>query len=260
MAELKAPIELHGETRYHDVWKIPIKLLTYNIRNGRFRAELMPKERDLKRNLDPSVAIDAKIIQMLLLEQNKGETEELESSLKENGQLQEGIITFDGSVVNANRRMAVLSKLYEETSDSRYEYLKVARLPKTVDEKDIWRIEAGLHFAKDLKLEYGPVNELLKLREGINRGLTSKQISHALLGRYTPDEVEKRIKVLELIDSYLDSIGKPGDYRMFTEKRLVERFISLSNNVIEPMKRREEIPKTEIPRVISIGFSLMYSG
>ena len=39
-----------------------------------------------------------------------------------------------------------------------------------MDERDLWRIEAGLQFAKDFRLEYGPVNELLKLKEGLERG------------------------------------------------------------------------------------------
>jgi hypothetical protein len=257
--ELKAPIELLGSTSYYDVWRIPIRLLIYNVRNGRFAAELMARENELKRSLDPTIPEDSKEIQKLLLEQNEQETIELKASLRENGQLEEGIITFDGAVINANRRMAVLSQLYEETSDPKYEFLKVARLPKNVDEKDVWRIEAGLQFAKDLRLEYGPVNELLKLREGKKRGLTSKQISHALQGRYTPEDVEKRLKVLDLIDSYLEYIGRPKEYRLFQEARNVEKFNSLSNNVIEPLKKREEIPKTEIPQIVSAGFSLIKS-
>src|SRR5207245_2353888 len=151
---------------------------------------------------------DAKVIQTLLLEQNKKETAELKESLREHGQLEEGIITFDGAVINANRRMAVLSELHQETSDPKFEFLKVARLPKNVDESDIWRIEAGLQFAKDLRLEYGPVNELLKLREGKSKGLSPKQISHFLMGRYSADDVEGRLRVLDLIDSYLEYVGK----------------------------------------------------
>lgn len=258
--ELKAPITLFGNTRYYDVWKVPIRFLIYNIRNGRFAAELMARESELKRQLDPTIPADAKIIQQLLLEQNPDETEELEESLKVNGQLEEGIITFDGAVINANRRMAVLSRLYEKASDPKYEYLKVALLPKNVDEKDIWRIEAGLQFAKDLRLEYGPINELLKLREGKKRGFNAKQISHALLGRYTPQDVEKRLKVLDLIDSYLDSIGKPKEYQLIKQERIMEMFNSLSNNVIESIKKKEDIPKAEIPRITSAGFALINSG
>ncbi len=257
--ELKAPIELSGKTEYYSVWKLPIRLLVYNIRNGRFAAELLSKEHELNRKLDPTVPADAKIIQALLLNLNKKETTELKESLKEHGQLEEGIISFDGAVINANRRMAILSLLYEETSENQFEYLKVARLPKNVDEKDIWRIEAGLQFAKDLRLEYGPVNVLLKLREGVNKGLNAKQISHFLMGRYSPEEVEDRLKVLALIDSYLEAIGKPHAYDEFQEERKVEQFNSLSNNVIEPLKKREEIPKIEIPKLIEAAFVLIKS-
>jgi hypothetical protein len=255
--ELKAPIELYGDTKYYDVWKIPISYLIYNIQNGRFAAELMAKEKELGRKLNPKITSDGKIIQTLLLELNKVETAELEESLKENGQLHEGIITYDGAVINANRRMAVLSRLFEKTNDSRFEYLKAARLPQHVDDKDVWKIEAGLQFAKDLRLEYGPVNELLKLREGKNKGLSPKQISHALLGRYKPDDVEKRLRVLDLIDSYLESIGRPKEYQAVGAN--VEKFNSLSNNVVTPILKKAELPKTEVPNLINIGFSLIKS-
>ena len=255
--ELKAPIELYGTSKYYDVWKIPIEYLIYNIQNGRFAAELMAKQDGLHRTLNPRVPADAKIIQDLLLSLNPNETTELEESLKENGQLHEGIITFDGAVINANRRMAVLSRLYEKTSETRFQYLKAARLPQNVDDKDVWGIEAGLQFAKDLRVDFSPMNELLKLREGRKMGLTTKQISHRLLGRYKPDVVEERLRVLELVDSYLDSIGKKGQYQIFREERSMEKFNSLSKNVVTPILKKAELPKAEVPKVIAMGFALI---
>lgn len=255
--ELKAQVELFGENKYLEVWKIPIKMLIYNIRNGRFQAELLDKEKQLGRRLDANVPEDRKVIQMLLLEQNPKETEELKASLKQYGQLREGIITFDGAVINANRRMAVLTQLREETGDPKFEYLKVARLPKNVSEIDVWRIEAGLQFAKDFLVEYSPVNELLKLREGIKKKLTEKQISHMLMGRFTEDGVKDRLKVLSLIDSYLEYIGQSGEYQLFQKERNVEKFNSLSNNVLEPLKAKKEIPAKEIPQLMQAAFSLI---
>jgi hypothetical protein len=247
---------IKGQPENLDVFRIPIKHLIFNIRNGRFAAELLAKESELKRKLDSSNPEDAKIIRKLLLELNPSETEALKADLKENGQLDPGVITRDGAVINANRRMAILSSLHEESQDPKFEYLRVARLPKAVDEKDLWRIEAGLQFAKEFRLDYSPVNELLKLREGRTNGLSTKDISRTLLGRFTPAKVEEKLEILKLIEGYLVFIDKPGQYHIVQEERHVEKFNSLQTNVVAPLKRKN-IKDAEIAKMVTIAFLLV---
>ncbi|MDB5397963.1 MAG: hypothetical protein JWM91_5469 [Rhodospirillales bacterium] len=250
-------VTVDGKVETLTVYSIPTSKLYYNIRNGRFAAELRAKEKEIKRTLDPHKPADAILIQKLLLEQNDEETEILKADLVRHGQVDPGIITSDGAIINANRRMAVITSLFEETHDPKWEYLKVAILPSAVSEKDLWRIEAGLQFAKDFRLEYGPINELLKLREGINCGLKPEDISVSLLGRYTPDKVRGRLEVLKLIDSYLESIGKSGEYELIGQERLMEKFNSLNDNVLASLKR-EDYKKTELARIGEAGFALIY--
>ena len=75
-------------------------------------------------------------------------------------------------------------------------------------------------------MKYGGVNELLKLKEGIKKGLSPKDISVALLGRYTKAKVEEKLEILKLIDSYLSYIGKPKEYHRIQDEGLLEKFIS----------------------------------
>ncbi len=249
-------LDLRDKVEVLKVFSIPIERLTFNIRNGRFASELLAKEKSLGRKLDAERPTDASVIRQLLIDQNEGETRVLREDLVKHGQIEAGIITSDGAVINANRRMAVISSLFEETREPRWEYLKVAVLPDGVSEKDLWRIEAGLQFAKDFRLEYGPINELLKLREGIQCKLTPKDISASLLGRYTDKEVEARLQVLELIDTYLESIGKAGEYAHIGQKRLMEKFNSLSGNVIESL-RKSGYDAMELLKIANTGFALI---
>jgi len=245
----------HGSHQSLPVLKLPTSLLVFNIGNGRFAAELIAQQQQLKRNLDTAKPEDAKIVRKLLLEQNAGETEVLKADLQKNGQLDPGIITFDGAVINANRRMAIFQTLHEATADERFEFLKVVRLPRGVDEKDLWKIEAKLQFGRDFRLEYGPINELLKIRVGRQSGLSELQISDALGGRYSVKDVAEKLEILKLIDSYLHSIGKSGEYKIIQEERIVEKFNSLQANVISPLKRGAH--KSEIPRITEVGFSMI---
>lgn len=250
----KARVQLEGRTVTSPVWRVPIKLLVYNIRNGRFAAELISKERELKRSLDPTSEEDEKIVRQLLLDQKPDETEALKDDLRKHGQLEYGIITFDGAVINANRRMAILSTLATETHESKFEYLRVAILPKNVNPKDLWKIEAGLQFGKDFLLSYGPVNELLKIREGEKQGLTADEISTTLLGRFSTKDIENKMKILDQIESYLDFIGKPKQYEELEQD--VEKFNSLQNNVISSLVVKD-FSKKEILDINLIAFSLI---
>jgi len=256
-AKQTAPLAVafHGKIHYLPVYRLPTKLLIFNVKNGRFASELIEKERELRRKLDPLNSEDASTIQGFLLEQNASETEALTKDLKQNGQLEPGIITADGAVINGNRRMAILKKLYADSEQDRFEYIKVARLPRGVDAKDLWKIEAKLQFGRDFRLEYGPINELLKIRAGKDSGLTPKQISDALGGRYSDKQVEDKLNILKLIDTYLGSIGKPGDYKIIQDERIMEKFNSLHNSVIVPLRKTRH--KTTVPKVTEIGFGLI---
>jgi len=249
------PVFFHGRFENVDAFRLPTKLLVFNIGNGRFAAELIAAERRLNRKLDPTKPDDVKEIQKLLLEQDEAEAEALKADLKKNGQVYTGIITFDGAVINANRRMAILQSLYNDTAEERYEYLKVARLPKGVDARDLWRIEAKLQFGRDFRLEYGQVNELLKIRAGKISGLTDKQISEALAGRYSDKKVAEKLEILKLMDSYLHSIGKPGEYTHIQEEHAGEKFNSLHDNVISPLKKGAH--RADVPKITEVAFALI---
>jgi hypothetical protein len=249
------PVGFHGKVHQLAVYRLPIELLIFNIGNGRFAAELMAEEKKVGRKLDTTNREDAKIIRQLLLEQNTDETKVLTEDLKRNGQLEPGIITFDGAVVNANRRMAIFQLLHDDGGDEKFEYLNVARLPHGVDEKDLWKIEAKLQFGRDFRVEYGPVNELLKIRAGKHSGLSEKQISDALAGRYSPKDVTEKLEILKLIESYLRFIGKPGEYKIVQEERQVEKFNSLHSSVVSALKRGAH--KAEIPKITEIAFAMI---
>ncbi len=214
MKDRSVSVRLCGELKVLEGYRIEVKTdyLIYNIRNGRFQAELNEKEEELKRRLDPNDEKDSMIVQQLLLQQNPLETEALKENLRQFGQMDSGIITFDGTVIDGNRRMAILKSLYQETGDPRFRNIMVGRLPQGVEERDLWRIEADTHLAKGFELKYGGVNELLKLQEGVSQGYSEEDISGALNGRWTPSQIHRKLEIFRLIESYLETIGHPGQY------------------------------------------------
>ncbi len=168
----KWPIEIDGEKQILPFYRLPIKLLRYNVNNGRLAMEISEWETNNKRPLDASDLNDAKQIRDLLLSIDGSKSESLKDDLKKNGQMEPGVITFDGIVINGNRRMALLETLDAEEPTWKWPFLEVVRLPEEIDQTNLWKIEAGLQLSKDKIAEYHPMNELLKIREGIKAGLT----------------------------------------------------------------------------------------
>lgn len=252
--KIRQPMEISGQRRDLTVYRLPISLLTYSIRNGRFAAELFEEEASQNRKIGETKE-DLAIIRRLLLEQSRTETEALKKSLRQIGQLYPGVITDDGYVINGNRRMAVLEKLYEEEHLQKHQYLEVARLPTGVEPKDLWRIEAGIQLSKEDKLEYGPVNERLKLKEGLEAGLDQAEISKALFGRFSPEQVKQRLDELQIIEDYLDFIGQPKQYRLV--ERRTESFIDIraGRDALEEQGKSG----AEIFAYVQMGFEMVKS-
>jgi len=121
-AELgKWPIELSGEKKIVPFYKFPLKLLYYNINNGRFAAEKRKREKDIGRELNSLDKEDTKQIKDLLLRIFPDKTKALKEDIRKKGQMEPGVITFDGFVINGNRRMAIFEDLHKDEATGKWE-------------------------------------------------------------------------------------------------------------------------------------------
>ncbi|WKZ32814.1 MAG: hypothetical protein QY316_13045 [Thermodesulfobacteriota bacterium] len=224
---------IKGKRQELDVYRVPTKYLFFNIENGRYADKMVQLRAD-----NPGVEIDPKkekwkdkIWKML-----KGEYpgtdrdidpfKKLRSDLAGRLQLKPGVVLFDGGVLDGNRRLAALLDLQKtEPNPTRFEYLDAIILDPDVGPEDRWRIEAGVQIGRDEKHPYSPINELLKIQEGLNllRGKQNpeKEISKVLYG-ISEEEIKKDILKIRLINEYLDFIGKPRAYNEIGD--VVERF------------------------------------
>ena len=251
-------LELKGKLHEMPVYRLPTTLLRFNIRNGRFAAEYRELVKKEGRELDPEKAGDVEKIKKLLLEANEKYKEAakiLKDDLQKVGQRTPGVVTFDGSLINGNRRMAVFDELRKETGDEKWRFLEVSRLPPDASERDVWRIEAGLQFSREERLDYGPVNELLKFREGIKAGLSPKEIAATLYGGFTEDDIKRDLKRLEMIDTFLLFIRKPGHYKTIQDRGWHEHFIDLQNFL--ESKKAKGVSAAELLKIQKYAFDLI---
>jgi hypothetical protein len=242
-------VEIKGRIEFLESYMLPINLLQYNHENRRFNLEIQEYETKIGRNLDPADKEDVKKIKELLL-QDKIEAEKLFNDLKQLGEQREvAAITHDGIVVNGNRRMATMELLHVE-NPAKWDELWVVRLPEDISEKDLWKIEAGLQLSKEKVADYGPVNNLLMIKEGKRAGLKNSEIAAAMYG-WTEKQIVSDLERLDLIDIFLQFFGQPNNYGLIKKFRLHEHFEDIQKGLTDKQKKlglskRDLLKKLEI--------------
>ncbi|MFB0515841.1 MAG: hypothetical protein ACETWG_04445 [Candidatus Neomarinimicrobiota bacterium] len=238
-------LEVKGKVQQEPIYTLNNNELAFNKANGRIHAEVIEKEAELGRSLNIWDQDDQKIIKDLLLSIRKDENEKIKEDLAKKGQIRPGIITCDGIVINGNRRKALLEELYAETGEERYKYLEVHVLPSEITKSELWLIEAGIQMSAPQQLDYSPINNLLKLKEGIDSGLKIVDMAARIYG-VTSEKMSSDLERLNLIDEYLsDFIRKPGRY--YLVKGVAEHFIDLQNIISWAQRPRGPIRRDWTP-------------
>ena len=249
---------LSGQPKIFQGYRLPRKLLFYNIKNGRFAKEYVKILRDQGGALNPEDPQDAKKIQDLLLNLNPVDTKRTYEDLIRKGQTELALITQDGYIIDGNRRMAILTKLFEDTSDAKFDFINVARIDEPISPKDLWSIEAGISLGQDPKVRYGALNELLKLDEGRKAGFTSKEIAAMLYGIDDESEIDKKLARLDLIKKYLREYYDGDDEDLTPVEGYNEHFINLQDILINAKERSKSIDEQLACQ--KVGFRLIHDG
>lgn len=219
---------LMGEPRVLDVYSIPINYLSFNISNGRFKAEKRELEKYLGFELEPTnKEHDDYFIKLLL---PKGERTDLYMDLEKYGQIKPAIMTHDGFLINANRRLACM-KLANKKSPGRYEYLYAHRLDASIPSKEIYKLEVQIQMKNDFTEKYNAINEVLKIKEGLDI-MSPKE----LMETYGWDEkdFESYQQRLQLIDGFLEYINEKDNYTKVFDFN--EHFVEIQKE-LNAMKR-----------------------
>jgi len=116
-------------------------------------------------------------------------------------------------------------------------------------------MEAGIQLGLDPKVRYKPLNELLKLDEGIKLGYTELQIAQLLYGDINPEEIKKKIGRLKLIKQYLKSFFSDEDNIELAEGKH-EHFIELQK-IIDLVEDKTLVERMGIKNAV---WNLIYSG
>jgi hypothetical protein len=207
-------IPFRGQRTRLPVIRVDLKDLCFNVQLGRLIIDRLTVIEIDTKDADPEDPRLQEEIESKILASK--ETELLQRLIRRDGQLEPGVITSDGYVINGNRRLAVLRSLARETGEERFAYMDVAVLPEDAKRDELYLLEASMQMTPEPRARYGPVTTILQIRRGLRElGLQKERISEAM--NMEVEDLDKHLERLALMDEYLTFIGRPAEYRLLEE-------------------------------------------
>lgn len=258
------------------VHRIKTEFLRFRKDNGRISSdvETFEKLETILKEESPEAQIH---LREFLWNKSPDRIKQLMNLLKHSGQTEPAIITCDGFLVNGNRRKLALEKLYEEEKDEKYRWMKVVILPRNATIQEIEQVENRYQYHSDGKEEYTNFDKALSIRGKIRRGITLEMQlqddpEYASLSRRKQKHQLKKIETeylgtLECIDTYLESLGRPGVYRSVAEgpgdkSGRWEAFMTFNQNTFSKLQDPKEralleIRENEVGKVVDSAFKIL---
>lgn len=204
-----------GDVKTFIEYEIPMDLIIYNVENGRIASLVKSYEREHS-SLNPEKDEDSKQIAQFLYDSNDIANKKTKRNIVSNGQLETGIITCDGVLVDGNRRVSLMRQILSDSSFStseraRCEKFRAIVLPEDADKKEILRLETTFQMGADEKVGYNAIEKYLHAQDLADQGFSTSDISE-FMNLDGATEVTKLLEIKQLIDEYLEYFGLDGLY------------------------------------------------
>lgn len=255
----RVPYKSNTEYTPLKVYEIPIgdrfeTMLRFNLDNSRIIKHVLAA-RENGQELNPERKETQDFIRNILLNDkfySKHAIKNLKEDLEHTGQLDPAIISCDGTIWNGNRRIAAIADMFKTTGDPKYSRVKAVFLPE-LTKKQLKQLEYRLQLAHDFKEDYDRVTLFLLCRARINEGWSYSELENSFKRRYTKKQIIEFIKQIDIIDKYLERIGRPKEYTTLGDKG-VEFFTAVQSH-IDYEKNKRGTSAVEIDKITSEFFS-----
>ncbi len=135
----------------------------------------------------------------------------LRQDLVDRGQWNPLVLTYDGFIVDGNRRLCTLR-------EEGREYVQVVVLPEDAENSEIYETEIELQMAMETRADYDWVDAAFHIRYGIEQlGERPEVIAERM--RMDVKAVSESMAQLGIVDMYLDWLGAPGKYNRVPAER-----------------------------------------
>jgi len=245
------------------VYEIPIEFLIFNQYNGRIGTYVKTYEKQYG-SINSATPEGEKIIVNFLWESKENRNKETKKDIEKNGQMEYGIVTKDGIIIDGNRRCMILKKIAKERHDSPTYFLAVV-LEDTFEDnpKEIRKLETTYQMGVDEKVDYNAIEKYLACKD-LSSDFTNEAIGR-MMGE-NPSKIKEYLEILELMEKYLKQYGYEGMYTRLNEETVEGPFVDLRGYLEKQttgkgIQRRDWEPKPEeIGELRDIYFDYIRAG
>lgn len=165
------PIHYKGETRSEKVYEIDPNLLRFNYLNGRIGTEVIEYTQIHGTDLTALNVNEVNdLIHNWIWEKSKSENKRTLKDIEDKHQIQPGVITRDGIVVDGNRRFMISRILNEKGFNRMFKTIILDDTYSDGGEKEfqIKRLEAEIQMGQDEKVKYGAIEPYIRVMEFVD--------------------------------------------------------------------------------------------
>ena len=230
-------ITIEGVTTAQPVYRIPLNYLFYNDRNDRiatwiseYRAEhdgQMPDSSDHEKYNS--------IIEEYIVKSNPDAIKKTQNNIELVDQREPGVVLMDGRIIDGNRRFTCLRRLAAEKGE-KFNYFEAVILDRSIEKsaKQIKIMELNLQHGEEAKVDYNPIDRLVGIYHDIVETKLLTVEEYARASNETVPEVDRRLKVANLMVEFLDFIGAPKKYHLARELQIyypLEEYVKFASKI-----------------------------
>lgn len=212
-------MNIKGQVRNMDVYRIPINMLYYNDKNDRIATWISKYESEMGSINELDIDAYNNKIQEYIIKSDKQKFTNTMNNIKNFSQLVPGVVFIDGRVIDGNRRFTCLRKLFQETRNQAYAYFDAVILNNEVSPKEIKLMELVLQHGEEGKVDYNPIEKLV----GIYRDIINEETKLFDVKEYAKSidakesDVEKSVQLAYLMTDFLEYINAPEQFYIARE-------------------------------------------
>jgi hypothetical protein len=205
-------IQWRGSTARLPIIRLQTDLVLLNPDSHRIKSQLESDEDALHKIQEDPNSDEAQEAIASLLRATPG-FDALKSDLSDKGQIEPGIVTTTGLLVNANTRAVALR-------DLGVEYIEAAVLPTDATIGEIYALELSLQVAQDFKQDYTFTNELLFVEDLITKENKSERDVAISLGWASVSKKGSVDKAVEKVRRYVRHLDLIRDIQNMSDGKI----------------------------------------
>lgn len=205
-------INIGGQVKNENVYRIPLDQLYYNDQNGRIGTWISKYESEKGSISDLPLDEYNMVIENFIVQSDKAKFKTTKDNIKQLSQLETGVVFYDGRVIDGNRRFTCLRQLARETGDQKYNYFEAVILDENITEKNIKLMELTLQHGQESKVDYNAIEKLVSIYKDIIKNKLTTVNEYANSMATTVAKVQKDVELAKLMEDFLEYINAPEQF------------------------------------------------